>query len=282
MKMGLKVNQIKKIIYDLQTLTKASKKVQKSLSNVRRKLDIHHDEWLAEFAKDYQLSRFIRSDALACLLRSFPDLDSICLSSVGNTLHRNLRLSLKKLGGTNIKKVRPKSQHNLVKSVKLLIISLKYQHYLIFIYEFTVNWQTQWTYGWTKKGKHGRKLVWTLDFKMSFIMAHSQVKIEGIIGQVQLSIKWSKNSFLVSSFQIWSRMSNWIIKSFHRWRQLSVPLNRFNETATHSCKALMILHPSLFAINERLREADKFYQKQGEDNCEWGEVSFVFNNKYDC
>ena len=149
MKMGLKVSQIKNIIYEFQTLRKAYKKVQKSLSNVRRKLEVHHVEWLAEFVKDYQLSGFTRSDEGACLLRSFPDLDSISLSSVGNALHRNLRLSFKKLGGTKIKKVRPESQHNLIESLKLLISWLKDQYYLIFVDQFTVNRQTQWTYGWT-------------------------------------------------------------------------------------------------------------------------------------
>ena len=181
MKMGLKMSQIKNIIYEFQTLRKAYKKVQKSLSNVRRKLEVHHVEWLAEFVKDYQLSGFTRSDTRACLLRSFPDLDSISLSSVGNALHRILRLSFKKLGGTNIKKVRPESQHNLIESLKLLISLLKDQYYLIFIDAFTVNRQTQWTYGWTQKGKPGRMLFRTPDFKMSFIVAHSQVRIEGII-----------------------------------------------------------------------------------------------------
>ena len=182
MRQGMTISQIRNIIYEFQALRKANKKFGRSLNNARRKIEVLHVEWLAEFVKAHQLNGFTRTDARACLLRSFPDLGSISLSSVGNVLHRSLGLSFKKLGGTNIKKVRPESLSNLVKWLELLISLLNDQYYLIFIDEFTVNRQTQLTYGWTQKGKPGRMLIRAIDFKMSFIIAHSQVKVEGIIG----------------------------------------------------------------------------------------------------
>ena len=127
-----------------------------------------------------------------------------------NVLHRNLGLSFKKLGRTNIKKVRPESQSNLVKWLELLISLHNDQYYLIFIDEFTVNRQTQWTYGWTQKGKPGRMLIRAIDFKMSFIIAHSKWKLKVSLGPSQHSIKRNTNTFLVSSFQIWNWMNDWI------------------------------------------------------------------------
>ena len=53
---------------------------------------------------------------------------------------------------------------------------------MIFLDEFLVNRNTLKSYGWVKKGQPGRKTMIPTDFKMSFIVAHSQTKIEGIIG----------------------------------------------------------------------------------------------------
>ena len=219
------ISQIRNIIYEFQALRMANKKFGRSLNNVRRKIEVLHVEWLSEFVKAHQLNGFTRSDARACLLRSFPDLGSISLSSVGNVLHRNLGLSFKKLEGANIKKVRPESQSNLVKWLELLISLLNDQYYFIFIDEFTVNRQTQWTYGWTQKGKPGRMLIRAIDFKMSFIFAHSQVKVEGIIGTKSTFNQEKYKHFfseLVSNLKLnerldWSKVfivaDNWV---FHR------------------------------------------------------------------
>ena len=225
MRLGMTTSQIRNIIYEYQVLRKANRKIGRSLNNSRRKLEILHIEWLAEFVKAHQLNCFTRSDARACLLRSFPDLGNISLSSVGNVLHRNLGLSFKKLGGTNIKKVRPESQSNLIEWLKLLISLLNDQYYLVFIDEFIVNRQTQWTYGWTQKGKPGRMLIRAIDFKMSFIIAHSQVRVEGIIGTKSTFNQLKYKHFLgelASNLKLnerldWSKVfivaDNWV---FHR------------------------------------------------------------------
>ena len=54
--------------------------------------------------------------------------------------------------------------------------------YVMLIDEFTINRKTLNTYGWTKRGQPGRLLIRTLEFKMSFIVAQSQIRFDGIIG----------------------------------------------------------------------------------------------------
>ena len=181
-KTRMKSSQIRNIIYEFQALRKANKKIGRSLNNIRRKLNYLHVEWISEFVKSHQLNGFTLSEAKAHLLKSFPDLKSISLPSIGNWLLCNLGLSYKKLGGLNINKVKPESHNNLIGWMKLLLSLLNDQCYLIFIDEFTVNRVTAWTYGWAQRGKPGGILIRTPNFKMSFIIAHSQILVGGIIG----------------------------------------------------------------------------------------------------
>ena len=171
MKMGMEKSQIRNVIYEFKTLRKANRKIGRFVNKARRKLEEPHIEWLAEFVKGRQLCGFTCLEARAYLLSNYPDLGSISVSSVRNTLHRNLNLSYKKLGGTNIKKVKPDNKSNLIEWLKLMISLLSDWYYLIFLDEFTVNRNTLRTYGWTQRGTPGRMLIRKLDFKMSFIVA---------------------------------------------------------------------------------------------------------------
>ena len=53
---------------------------------------------------------------------------------------------------------------------------------MVFVDEFLINKNTVRTYGWTRKGMPGRVRQKPIDFKMSFVVAHSHEKIEGIMG----------------------------------------------------------------------------------------------------
>ena len=64
----------------------------------------------------------------------------------------------------------------------MIINLLLQQYYLIFIDEFKISRSTQKTYGWTKRGKPGRLLIRIPDFNMSFVVAHNQTWLEGIMG----------------------------------------------------------------------------------------------------
>ena len=178
----LSENQVKNIIYEFKALRKTMSKINNSLNNKHEKLDSRHHQWLSEFVETRKLRGFTRSEARAYLLAKFPDLGSISISTVGHVLRQDLGLTYKKLGGTNIKKVKPESRANLTDCVKVLINFLLKQYYIVFLDEFTINRNTLRTYGWTQKGKPGRMLVRAPGFKMSFIVAHSQARVEGIMG----------------------------------------------------------------------------------------------------
>ena len=182
MRLGMIQDQIRNIIYEFKSLQRITKNVRKSINNKRQKFDSRHSQWLEAFVRNRGLNGFTCSDVRVKLLREFPELDRISLTSLNTILSQDLGLSYKKLGGTNIKKVRPESIANLTQCAKLMISLLHQQYYLVFVDEFTKNRRAQSTYGWTERGKLGRMLISAPDFKMSFIVSHSQVRAEGIMG----------------------------------------------------------------------------------------------------
>ena len=54
--------------------------------------------------------------------------------------------------------------------------------HLIFVDEFLINRNTISTYGWTQRGAPGRLIKRPTDFRMSFVVAHSQERVEGLMG----------------------------------------------------------------------------------------------------
>ena len=54
--------------------------------------------------------------------------------------------------------------------------------YVIFADEFLINRNTLITYGWAKRGMPGRIKRNIQQFRMSFVVAHSSKKVEGIMG----------------------------------------------------------------------------------------------------
>ena len=80
------------------------------------------------------------------------------------------------------KKMSPESVSNLAVWIKLMKNLLAKKFYVAFIDGFTINRKTLNTYGWTRRGLPGRLLIRTLEFKMSFIVAYSQICIDNIMG----------------------------------------------------------------------------------------------------
>ena len=148
----------------------------------RLKLKTRHIEWLAEFVESRGIRGFTLAEAWHHLQHEFPTLGWISQSTVDRIQNQKLWLSYKKLGGTNIKKTRPDSNASLVSWTETIIRLLQEKFYLIYVDEFTINRKTTRTYGWTKKGSSGRLLIRQPEFKMSFVIAHSHTKVEGIMG----------------------------------------------------------------------------------------------------
>ena len=190
--------RVKNIIYEFQALKRITKKISKSANQKSEKLNQSHHECLSALVRTRGIKGFTRDEARSHLLNEFPSLNNIDISTIGRQFHQNLGLSFKKLGGTNVKKMNSQSKINLQMWTKLIINLLLQQYYLIFIDEFKINRSTQKTYGWTKRGKPGRLLIRSPDFNMSFVVAHSQTWLEGIMGQRWRSTKQSIRYFLKS------------------------------------------------------------------------------------
>ena len=93
-----------------------------------------------------------------------------------------LKLSYKKLGNTNPSKLIPDNRANLVSWLKAIVGLKEWWFYLIFIDEFLVNRNTINNYGWTQRGMPERLFRWPTGFKMSFVVARSISRVEGIMG----------------------------------------------------------------------------------------------------
>ena len=94
---------------------------------------------------------------------------------------------------------------------ELLLSLLNNKCYLIFIDEFTVNRVTAWTYGWAQRGKPGRILIRIPNFKMSFIIAHNQILVEGIMGTKSTFDQAKYKHFLseLISNMKWNKQLDW-------------------------------------------------------------------------
>ena len=110
---SLSQQQIKNIIYEFKTLNRITYKVRKRFSMKRNKLKLRHIECLKEFVEGRGIRGFSVLEAKLHLEKDFPTLLGISHSTVNNVLHKDLGLSYKKLGGTNVKKMSPESVSNL-------------------------------------------------------------------------------------------------------------------------------------------------------------------------
>ena len=180
--MDLSGEQIENVLYEFDMIRKASRKVRKSINMRRSKLTKRHIQQIRMFVEQNLGNGFTLADVKQNLLQHYPALDNISLPTLSMILKKKLKLSYKKLGVTNPAKILPEHRSNLVYWCKAIIGLLERGFYLIFTDEFLVNRNTINTYGWTPTGMPGRLLKRPTNFRMSFVVAHSQEQIEGIMG----------------------------------------------------------------------------------------------------
>ena len=181
-KRKLKIQQIDNIIYEFYSLKRITKKIRKSINMKRPKIKKKHIKWLQKFTENHFDQGFSLVQAKTDLIQNFPDLEDLSLSTVSTLMHKELKLSYKKLGNTNPTKVLPESRINLTSCWKLIIGMIEGGFHLIFVDEFLINRNTISTYGWTQRGAPGRLIKRPTDFRMSFVVAHSQERVEGLMG----------------------------------------------------------------------------------------------------
>ena len=56
------------------------------------------------------------------------------------------------------------------------------EFYVVYLDEFLINRNTKKEYDWALKGQPGRMLSKPTEFRMIFIVAHSSIRVEGIVG----------------------------------------------------------------------------------------------------
>ena len=181
-KRKLKIQQTDNIIYEFYSLKRITKKIRKSINMKRPKIKKKHIKWLQKFTENHFDQGFSLVQAKTDLIQNFPDLEDLSLSTVSTLMHKELKLSYKKLGNTNPTKVLPESRINLASCWKLIIGMIEGGFHLIFVDEFLINRNTISTYGWTQRGAPGRLIKRPTDFRMSFVVTHSQERVEGLMG----------------------------------------------------------------------------------------------------
>ena len=144
-------------------------------------LIIKHIQYIKMSAEKNLRSIFTLVYVKQNLLQNYPTLINIRLRILSMTLNKRLKLSFKKLGVTNPEKILPKHKYNLTYWWKAIIGLFERKFYLIFTDEFWANRDTINSYGWELSNRHGGLVKRPTNFKMSFEVAHSQDKIEGII-----------------------------------------------------------------------------------------------------
>ena len=182
MKHGITLQMINNAIYEFQIIKRVSKRTRKSVNIKRNKITRRHVKSLQKFTEEHSETGFTLESARHHLLQNFPDINDISLSTWSLLMRDKLKLSYKKLGNTNPSKLIPDNRANLVSWLKAIIGLKERGFYLIFIDEFLVNRNTINNYGWTQRGMPGRLFRRPTGFKMSFVVAHSISRVEGIMG----------------------------------------------------------------------------------------------------
>ena len=179
---GLSHQQVKNIIYEFQTIKRARKKRWKSINLRRQKITKRHYKIILKFTEAHQEGGFTLTEVRYFLLNKAPDLEYVSLSTLDLILRKKLNLSFKKMGINNPSKLLPENKGNLISCIRTIIALIKERFHVVFLDEFLVNRNTMKTYEWTRKGEPGRLYKRSTDFRMSFIVAHSRFRVEGLMG----------------------------------------------------------------------------------------------------
>ena len=115
------------------------------------------------------------------LLDESRELNYISLSTLDQLLNKQLKLSYKKLGQNNPTKASPENRSNLKIWIWAISELIKMVYYVVYLDEFLINRNTKKEYSWAWRGQPGRIPSKPTEFRMSFIVAHSQTRVEGIV-----------------------------------------------------------------------------------------------------
>ena len=179
---GMTIQMIENIIYEFKVLEKATEKERKSQSMRHSKVKLRHLKWVQKFVEENSSKGFTLGRMKSHLLADCPDLGDVAVSTLSRLLRKKFNLTYKKLGNSNPRKVIPENKTNLISCLKTIIGLLSWGFHVIFADEFLINRNTIPSYGWWQKGKPGRLFIRPIEFKMSFVVAHSSRRVEGIMG----------------------------------------------------------------------------------------------------
>ena len=208
-KANLSVMTIKNLIYEFKVVRRVTRKSRKAVNLNRAKFTQAHSRILANFVESKRVTGFTSSEARNHIIQSVPELESISESTIKRHLHTDLKLCFKKLGTINPKKAGNESKFSLTMWLKVVLGLLSTDTHLLYVDEFLINRNTINTYGWTQKGRPGRLLVKPSNFRMSFVVAHSQLGVEGIMGTKSTFNQMKYVRFLKNLFDKLKRDANY-------------------------------------------------------------------------
>ena len=173
---------MKNIIYEFKTIRRVSKKVKKVINLRRRKLNKRHLKLLRKFTGENLERGFTSEHTRTYLLDKSSELKNVSISTLDQILNKQLGLSFKKLANNHPTKTNLENRNNLKTWILLINELVKTEFYVVYLDEFLINRNTKKEYGWALKGQPGRMFSKPTEFRMSSIVAHSTIRVEGIVG----------------------------------------------------------------------------------------------------
>ena len=175
-------SQIDNILYEFRIMKEIVNRKGIHENTNRSRVTDWHIKSFQEFIEQNEGRGFTLAQARHFLMQKSPDIGWLSLSTISRLIRTKLKFSYKKFVNSEPTKAYHKNRLNLESWLKTLIWSIEGGFHLIYVDEFLVNRYTLKKYGWTRRGKPGRLFQKLPDFKMSFIVAHSQQGVEGIMG----------------------------------------------------------------------------------------------------
>ena len=181
-KMNTEVRNVIQAVREFNILRSLSKQLNSKSYCIGRKIKKVHLEWISEWLIEMQNKNFTLSKLRLELLKEFPKIGSVGISTLSILLRKQFKMSYKKIGILNPKQERVEIKGEIVNWANILKWFENTNHHIVYIDEFSVNRKTESKYGWAKSGKKGWKVQSTLNFKMSFIVGFSWRRLEGLLG----------------------------------------------------------------------------------------------------
>ena len=181
-KMEIEGNMIKEIVNEFKLKKIILKYRTSSKPKDGSKIKIEHLNWIKAYISQMDGQHFTLVDLWTGIVKEFPELREVSLSSMSLLMRRKLGMSYNKLG-KNPPNTDNNNDNNKIINWKKIIYWLTHNNYhVLYFDEFTVNHKTVNQRGWWMKGTNGWRKFIPQSFNMGFVISFSEEQIEGVMG----------------------------------------------------------------------------------------------------